>query len=241
MEKYDEGFRSIEILPTQDIVFKLMLGNPQHTRALIHLLNCMQVSLDPVVSIDILNSEITPENVALKGFRLDIKARTDKDEIVLIEMQCSEDPAMVARVLEYWSDSFSSQLRSGEYYDELKRTVSITVSNFKIFKQDGRFWRKFHIADTEANEKMTDLFEMAFFELQKMGEVDENNPLTCWAEFLKRPYSDETKNICEKISEIKEARDMYEKAKADPKTFEMIKARERAQYEYQARLAYAGQ
>lgn len=72
-----------------------MLGNLQHTRALIHLLNCTQVLLAPVVNIDILNSEITPENVTLKGFRLDIKAKTDKDEIVLIEMQCSEDPTMV--------------------------------------------------------------------------------------------------------------------------------------------------
>lgn len=32
---------------------------------------------------------------------------------------------------------------------------------------------------------------------------------------------------------------MYEKAKADPKTFEMIRARERAQREHEGRLAYA--
>lgn len=130
---------------------------------------------------------------------MDIKAKTDKNEIILVEMQCSEDPAIIARGLEYWSSSFSNQLESGEYYDELKRTVSITVSDFKIFKKDGRFWRKFHITDDETHEKMTDLFEMAFFELPKMLKVDENNPITYWAEFLKRPYSEKTQAICEKI------------------------------------------
>ena len=186
MENGEQDFS--EILPTRDIVFKLMLGNPQHTRALIHLLNCMRVSEDPIAGVDILNSEITPENVVLKGFRLDIKAQTDKGEIMLIEMQCCEDPAMVARVLQYWSDSFSSQLKVGEYYDELKRTVSITISNFRVFKRDERFWRKFYMTDSETHEKMTDLFEMAFLELPKVHKVDENDPLTYWAEFLSRPY-----------------------------------------------------
>lgn len=46
-------------------------------------------------------------------------------------------------------------------------------------------------------------------------------------------------NICDKISEIKEARDMCEKTKAGSKMFEIIKACERAQREYEGRLVYA--
>lgn len=86
---------------------------------------------------------------------------------------------------------------------------------------------------------MTDLFEIAFFELPKMLEVNENNLLTCWTEFLKRPYSGKTQGICEKISAIKEARDVYEKAETVPMTFEMTRARECAQCEYENCSAYA--
>lgn len=226
-----------DILPTNDVAFKFMLGNPRHPNGLIYFLNCARVSPDPIVSVEILNPEVLIENVTLKAMRLDIKAKTNKDEIVIIEMQCAKDDCMAARVLEYWADSFSSQLKKGEYYGELKRTVSISVLNFKLFKEDNRFWRKCHLMD-DAGEVITDLLELQFVELPKTNKVDENEPLTCWAEFLKNPYSKETEEICEKIPEIKEAKDMYEKTISDPKKFEMIKARERAIRDFEGRMAH---
>lgn len=237
MDTDNGDIRPSDILPTNDAAFKFMLGNPSHPNGLIYFLNCARVSPDPIVSVEILNPEVLPENVTLKAMRLDIKAKTDKGEIVIIEMQCAKDDYMVARVLEYWADTFCSQLKKGEYYNELKRTISISVLNFKLFKEDDRFWRKCHLID-DAGKVITDLLELQFVELPKANKIDENEPLTCWAEFLKNPHSEETKQICEKIPEIKEAKDMYEKTISDPKKFEMIKARERAIRDYAGRMAY---
>lgn len=235
----EDRARLDSLLPVHDVVFKLIMGDPTHTEKLIHFLNCLQVSKDPVVSVEILNSELTPENLLLKGFRLDIKAKTDKNETVIIEMQNSTQKEMVARVLDYWADNFSNQLKSGEGYSKLKRVVSITMANFELFPDDNRFWRKCHLRDDETNEIVTDLLEFQFVELPKMDKIDDNEPLTYWIEFLKNPYSKESEEICEKVPAIKEAKNMYEKAKADPKTLELIKARERAQLEVDSAIADA--
>ena len=99
-----------DILPTNDLVFKFMLGDEKHTDSLIYFLNCAKVSEDPVVSVTIMNSEITAESIVTKGFRIDVRAKTDKGEVMIIEMQCARDPHMVVRLMDYGWRSVANQL-----------------------------------------------------------------------------------------------------------------------------------
>ena len=161
-------------------------------------MNCTKVSKDPVVSVTIMNSEITPENIVTKDFRIDIRAKIDKSEIIVIEMQCVRNPSMIARLMDYGTDSISNQLRRDEYYDDLKRVICIAVLDFVLFKDDERFWRKSHMRDDETKEIISDLLELQFLELPKVRKMDDSNPLTFWAEFLKHPDSEEI-NLCDKV------------------------------------------
>ena len=235
----DDDIQPSDIRPTNDLAFKFMLGDEKHTDSLIYFLNCAKVSADPVVGVTIMNSEMTAENIIEKGFRIDIRAKTDKGEIMIIEMQCARDSHMVARLMDYGCRNVANQLGKGEYYGALKRVVCIAVLNFKMFPEDNRFWRTVSMRDNETKELVTDVLELQFLELPKTDIVDENNPLTYWVEFLKNPYSEETEKICKKVPQIEEARKMYEKSIADPEKFEMIKSRERALWEYQGAISEA--
>ncbi len=228
-----------KLMPTNDVIFKAMLGNPKHPSGLIHFLNSALRPTNPIVSIQIENSEITQDHVLEKGSRLDILATTNTNEIINVECQAGNDPAIIARMLYYWSRKFSQQLPAGEPYCKLKRTVGLAVLNFNSSIDDIRYQVRGRIYDCETLKQMTDLLELHFLDLTKLKGLDEENPVTMWMEFFKNPYSEEAQLIYERIPEIKEAKEMFEKVKADPKYLELIRMREEANIEFNNAIANA--
>jgi len=65
-----------------------------------------------------------------------------------------------------------------------------------------------------------------------MKEMREDSPITFWIEFFKDPYSEKVKELCEYVPEIKEAKEVYEKAKSDPEAQELIRLREKGLRDY---------
>lgn len=215
-----------------DLVIKMIFGDKRHPRILIHFLNSVIRPQSPITSIDIRQTELSKDLVSQKGVRLDIVATTESNEIISIEMQKGREPHMVARSLFYWSKLFSGQLEVSESYKNLHRTISINILDFKLFEQDKRFWRKAILLDKETNEQLTDLLELHFIELGKMKEMREDSPITFWIEFFKDPYSEKVKKLCEYVPEIKEAKEVYERAKSDPEAQELIRLREKGLRDY---------
>ncbi|MDR2646001.1 MAG: Rpn family recombination-promoting nuclease/putative transposase [Holosporaceae bacterium] len=221
-----------EILPKDDIMFRMIFGNPKHSRILIHFLNCVIKPETPIKSVKIEKTELTPEYAAQKGVRLDIVAVTDSGEILNIEMQRKDEKNITARALFYWSQLFAGQLEIGEKYHQLKRTISINILDFDLFKNDERYWRKGYLKDDVSNEKFTDLLEMHFLELGKMRQVEEESPVTFWIEFFKNPYSEKIASLCKFVPEIQEAKTVFEKAKSDPEARELMRIREKGLRDY---------
>ena len=204
-----------------------------------HFLNCAVKTKDKIVDVELLNSEIIPENVLEKGSRLDILAKTQSGDLIDIEMQVNRDHHMIGRSLYYWSKLFAGQLEIGEGYSKLRRTITINILNFVLFHNDDRFWRKCLIADKDTKDQITDLLEIQFVELNKMKKLDANSPITFWIEFFKDPYSDTCKELYKKVPELKKAKEMMERAKADPKTRQLIEERENAARNYASAIADA--
>ena len=221
-----------KILPTNDVMFKIIFGDKRHSRILIHFLNAVIQPKSPIVKVDIKPTELTPDTVSQKGVRLDILAISDDGSQINVEMQKSAAPHMVARALFYWSKVFAAQLIVGEKYEDLHQTISINILDFKLFEKDERFWKKYAITDLETNEKLTDLFELHFIELSKIKEVRKDSPITFWIEFFKNPYSEQVKTLCDYVPEIKEAKEVFERAKVDPAAQELLRVREKALIDY---------
>jgi predicted transposase/invertase (TIGR01784 family) len=133
---------------------------------------------------------------------------------------------------------FAGQIEVSDQYYKLKRTISINILDFRLFNDD-RCWRKGHITDDITNENMSELLEIQFIELGKLRQVEKESPITFWIEFFRNPYSESVKALCDYVPEIKEAKQIYEKAKSDPKARALIEAREKAIRDYSNDIACA--
>ena len=75
--------------PKVDFVFKKIFGNEQHPEILISFLNAVIQSDDPIKSVEIKNTDIEKEYLNAKFSRLDIRALTNRDEQINIEIPVS--------------------------------------------------------------------------------------------------------------------------------------------------------
>ena len=227
-----------QLLPTSDVTFKLLMGDEDHTDTLIHFLNSIPVSKDPIVSLTIENCEAPDENAILKLFRLDIRAVTDKGEIIIVEMSTSENAGMISKFVQYLARVFSTQLKTGESYLKLKKTIGVLVADCHLdeFKDDEYFWRRVRLNDERNGTNFTPLLEIYVVELPKMKHLDENHPLTYWVEFLRNPNSANLKKICKEIPGMEEAMNRYDIIKSDPKTMDRVIRIEMARQEYYGSL-----
>ena len=73
----------LEILsPKIDFVFKRIFGNENNPRILISFLNAVIKPKDLIETVQIMNNDIDKESIEDKFSRLDIKAKTNKDELI---------------------------------------------------------------------------------------------------------------------------------------------------------------
>ena len=114
---------------------------------------------------------------------------------------------MIKRSLYYLSKMYEEQLKEGEDYSSLNRTVCINILNFKYLKTE-KFHTGYRLKELESNEELTDIIEMHFVEIPKFTEEsDEKDILMAWTEFLRNPESEKVRHLEMSIDEIREAKD----------------------------------
>ena len=191
--------------PSIDFVFKKLFGSEESKESLISLLNAIIKSDSPIEDVEILNNDLDKEHNADKFSRLDIKAKTDKGELINIEIQVKNEYNMIQRTLYYWSRIYTDQLSATKDYSELSRTICINILNFKLLDND-RYHNTYRLKELTTNEELTDIEEIHFIELPKSKHVDKDevnniDSLLKWIEFIKEPES-ETVKILETTDEV---------------------------------------
>ncbi|WP_415331602.1 Rpn family recombination-promoting nuclease/putative transposase [Clostridium perfringens] len=221
--------------PSMDFVFKRLFGAEESKDSLISLLNAIIKSDSPIKDIELKSPDLEKQHIGDKFCRLDIKAKTDKGEIINVEIQVRDEYNMVQRTLYYWSKIYSDQLGASENYKNLARTVCINILNFKLLDND-RYHNTYRLKELTTNEELTDIEEIHFIELPKSKEIkseEVNNidSLLKWIEFIKEPES-ETVRILELTDEsIRKAKTQLYKLSLDKKTIEQYRIREKALYD----------
>ena len=76
----------IDVCPTVDFAFKLMLGSPEHTGVTVHFLNSVLDSGPRITQATILNPFLGKETADDKLSVLDIKAKDELGRYLNIEM-----------------------------------------------------------------------------------------------------------------------------------------------------------
>ena len=246
MEKEDviKKIKETKILPlTNDYVFKRIFSKDECHSELQGLLEgILGIKIEKV---EVKNPEI-PKNILDERLaRLDIKAKIN-DEITLdIEMQTSDEHNLGNRSLAYLSKLISPQLKVGEIYQELRKTIVIWILNFNYFKTNTyhniahmRFDKveKEKYIDKgykEENGLVTENAEIHFIELPKFIEKEPGveSKLSQWLWLL--VGEGERIKMAEKVNEeIKRAKTELEVMSMDPKEREMYEEREMARWIY---------
>ncbi|MGL5798208.1 MAG: Rpn family recombination-promoting nuclease/putative transposase, partial [Cetobacterium sp.] len=117
--------------------------------------------------------------------RLDVKAVANDGTIINVEIQLRNEYNMPKRTLYYWSKLYSEQLKSGENYLNLNRTICINILNFIEFKETLGYHSVFKILEEKEKIVLNKDFEIHFLELPKLIKFSKDDPLSGWGMFLK--------------------------------------------------------
>ena len=86
--------------------------------------------------VEILESEGNQENASDKFNRVDIKAKNDHNEIIIVEVQLTRQLYYLQRMLYGVSKAITEHIEIGNKYDQVKKVYSINILYFDLGKGD---------------------------------------------------------------------------------------------------------
>ena len=209
-----------EILkPKNDVVFQTLFtrGKEKITKDLLEKILKIKIhKLELDKSKDLLN-----ENKNDKNGRLDLRAIINDNIECDIEVQLTTHEKMLPRFLLYWAKMYSANLKVGEQYSNLRRTISIIIVDGELpeFRGIKKAQTNWQIREEEyKNIILTSYFEICIIELPKAireYKTNKENGALQWMMFLENPEDVEVTKIMEENENIKEAKEELDRISQD--------------------------
>ena len=226
------GNKKIELLkPRCDIVFQALFGENKEniTQSLI-----TDILGEKVEIIDIrTDSTIARKYPNDKGGRLDLKTKFKDGTICQIEMQMTDDQDIVKRILYYWSKTYSKQLKIGEKYKDLKKTIGIVITNYEVKELEGieELDSKWQIINDKNDKRiLTEDLELHIIEIPKARKIIEKekyNRIAQWLMFLDNPNTERVEEIMKENEEVKKANSVLHEMSEDEELQRLAELREK--------------
>ena len=195
--------------PTMDFVFKKIFGNENHKEVLISFLNAIIKPTTPIVDVTLKNTEINKTSPDGKESRLDVRATLDDGKQVNIEVQNTDKKDMHKRSFFYWSKMFNGQIKQGENYSELKKTICINILGFNFLDEEDAH-NVYRVLNVKSKKELGEYFEVHFLEIPKLPshyslkELKDHLDMM-WLSFLKLPDSEDMFTLSESVPALKTA------------------------------------
>lgn len=145
-------------------------------------------------------------------------AKINNNEICNIEMQIAKQDTIIERLLFYWSRLYSRQIKQGDDYSVLQKTIVILIANFEInFLKDLEYFTKWKIIEEKHRSTiLTEKFEICIIELPKVYKLkDKSDELLDWLFFLMDPKSNRVVEKMKVNKELKQAKEKLEEISND--------------------------
>ena len=225
--------------PKLDIVFQALfgdVGSEKITGKFLQSILKQEVSEVDLSQNIVLRREQEDDKLGI----LDIIAKINEKEYCNIEMQLVDTGEIRERILYYWSKIYTRQLKKGQEYKELEKTIVILIANFAIKGlEDLKYHTEGKIMDKETQKViLTDKFELRIIELPKIKE-EEQEELIDWLLFLENPQSERVKTKMEENEELKEAVEKLEGMSEDDYMQRIADLREKAILDYNSGMGNA--
>ncbi len=221
-----------------DIIFKKIFTENED---MLHsfVASMLEIPQERIKEIKITNPELPPETLTGKFSRLDLSLKVD-DKLVNVEIQVKNDADYRDRTLFYWAKLYSSELKSGEDYSELKQTITINIINFNMFNTDD-YHTEVAAMIKGTGEVFSDKFSIHFFELKKVGrKPNPNNSRELWLQFINADSEEEFEMISQtNVPIMKKAVNVIYDMSEDTKIREIARLREKALHDEASALKNA--
>lgn len=216
--------------PKVDFVFKLIFGDEKNKDLLIAFLSAvLGVPAEDFKGIKIMNNELLREFAEDRKGILDVRVKTKQGEQIDIEIQILPTEFMPERTLFYWSKMYTSQVKPGDTYSQLKKCITINIVDFKCTPLQ-KLYSRYHLTEDETGYRLTELLEVHFLEIVKLADLSiprgENDRIVEWMEFLDAKSKGVIEMLAEKNKDIKKAYDVLQIISKDEKARMLYEARE---------------
>ena len=231
MEQQKQNKKIKRYPPKMDIIFQAIFGEVGSENITKDFLEKILKRKIEKISLDknpILRRELKDDKLGV----LDIITELDGKEKCNIEMQLIDKNNIIERMLYYWSKMYTRQIKAGDDYNKLERTIVILIADFNIKGlEEVEYHSTWKIIETNSVKKLilTDKFELDIIELLKIkGRENEKDQLLDWLIFLENPESERVTRKMEENENLKEAVEKLDRISEDEKMQRIIELREKA-------------
>ena len=231
MEQQKQNKKIKRYPPKMDIIFQAIFGEVGSENITKDFLEKILKRKIEKISLDknpILRRELKDDKLGV----LDIVTELDGKEKCNIEMQLIDKNNIIERMLYYWSKMYTKQIKAGDDYKKLEKTIVILIADFNIKGlEEVEYHSTWKIIETNSVKKLilTDKFELDIIELLKIkGRENEKDQLLDWLIFLENPESERVIRKMEENENLKEAVEKLDRISEDEKMQRIIELREKA-------------
>ena len=216
--------------PKLDVVFQALfgeVGSERITKSFLETILNKKIEKIDLSKNPILRREFKDDKLGV----LDILAELDGKEKCNIEMQLANSKSIIERILYYWSRLYSRQIKIGQDYNLLEKTIIILITDFKIEGlEELGYHSTWKIIETKGRKRiLTEKLEIDIIELPKIeGKEKESGRLLDWLYFLENPRSRRVTEKMEESKEIKEAVEKLDSLSEDERMQRIADLREKA-------------
>ncbi len=212
--------------PKIDFAFKEIMANE---KARIGFLSAiLKLKPSDIKKTMLLNTNLRRIHENEKQGILDVRILMNDDAEIDIEIQLSALNVWADRSLFYLSKIYTEQIEPTQNYNIFKKCVSVSILDFKLFKENEEFYSCFHIWEDNRHTLYTDKMEFHIIELPKLPEElkEDASDILLWAKFINAETKEEFDMLANKNEYINSA---YEQ-------LQVISQDKQKQMEYTARM-----
>ena len=214
-----------------DTLFKLLFAkNQKLLKRLVAAL--LGIKYEDITEFNVINPEISPEELGKKFCRLDINMTVNGQKVDL-ELQISDEGNYPERSLFYWAREYSLGIDEGQNYALLPRTIVISILGFNQFPNPEKFHHEFQCLEVTTHTSLTDKMVLHFYELKKLPPLaDTDSGRDLWLKLFNAETEEELKKIESMgVSFMSEAVMAYRHVAASPEYREMERIRSKARHD----------
>ncbi len=233
-QKESENVKKIKgrklLSPKLDVIFQALFGEVGNERITKKFLEAI---LDrKLEEIDLSgNIVLRRENIEDKMGVLDVLVKINKNEYCNVEVQLIEKDKLLERILYYWARIYTKNLKSGNDYINLKKTIEVLIVNFEIKElKELEYHSKWKIIE-EKDRKLilTEDLELHIIEIPKIYRTEgKEEELTKWIYFIENPESEKVGEYMKENKEMKEAKEKLEVMSEDERMQILAELKEKA-------------